>query len=79
MRTTFAIATSLALLAFAGCKKEAAPTAPAPATKTLAAGHEGHRHEPSDPFACRMHPEETGLTADATCPVCKMKLEPRKK
>lgn len=44
---------------------------------TGAEGHEGHRHEASDPYLCPMHPEETGTSADARCPVCKMKMEPR--
>jgi Cu(I)/Ag(I) efflux system membrane fusion protein len=39
--------------------------------------HEGHRHEPSDPYACPMHPEETGLSADDRCPICFMRLEPK--
>lgn len=40
-----------------------------------AGGHEGHRHEPSDPYFCPMHPEETGTSADARCPICGMKME----
>lgn len=39
--------------------------------------HAGHRHEPSDPYFCPMHPEETGLDENARCPLCKMKLEKR--
>jgi membrane fusion protein, copper/silver efflux system len=39
--------------------------------------HEGHRHNPSDPYFCPMHPEETGVDASARCPICKMKLEKR--
>lgn len=39
--------------------------------------HVGHRHNPSDPFICPMHPEETGLSAEDRCPLCHMKLEPR--
>lgn len=42
-----------------------------------AISHVGHRHEPSDPFVCPMHPEETGLSASDRCPICKMALEPR--
>lgn len=42
-----------------------------------AAGHEGHRHEPSDPYACPMDPEETSPDPKARCPVCKMFLVPR--
>lgn len=41
------------------------------------ADHAGHRHEPSDPFNCPMHVEETGLDGNARCPICKMKLEPK--
>lgn len=37
--------------------------------------HAGHRHEQSDPYVCPMHPEETGIDADATCPLCGMRLE----
>ncbi|MFT3921858.1 MAG: efflux RND transporter periplasmic adaptor subunit [Myxococcales bacterium] len=40
-------------------------------------GHEGHRHEPSDPYFCPMHPEETGDEASDRCPLCSMKLEQR--
>lgn len=39
--------------------------------------HAGHRHEPSDPYICPMHPEETGPDVSARCPICRMKLEPR--
>lgn len=39
--------------------------------------HAGHRHEPSDPFACPMHPEETGKSAEDRCPLCFMRLEPK--
>ncbi|MBI2389530.1 MAG: efflux RND transporter periplasmic adaptor subunit [Deltaproteobacteria bacterium] len=39
--------------------------------------HEGHRHNPADPYACPMDPEETGLSDKDRCPVCKMRLEPR--
>ena len=39
--------------------------------------HAGHRHDPADPYACPMHPEETGLDAKARCPICNMFLEKR--
>jgi len=39
--------------------------------------HRGHRHDPDDPYACPMHPEETGLDAKARCPICNMFLEKR--
>lgn len=39
--------------------------------------HAGHRHDPSDPYFCPMHPEETGVDANARCPICEMKLERR--
>lgn len=69
-------------------KKEATSrAAPKPATpvarKAAAeksgaeAGHEGHRHSPSDSFYCPMHPEETGTDGSARCPLCGMKLERR--
>ena len=45
--------------------------------KKESVSHEGHRHNPSDPYYCPMHPEETGTDASARCPICKMKLEPR--
>ena len=60
---------------------EPAPNAPAtdaPGDKTADA-HKGHRHEPSDPYYCPMHPEETSQDPNATCPVCQMKMEARKK
>jgi Cu(I)/Ag(I) efflux system membrane fusion protein len=47
---------------------------PADAT---AGEHVGHRHNPSDPYFCPMHPEETGVDANARCPVCEMRLEKR--
>ncbi len=43
-----------------------------------AASHEGHRHDPADPYHCPMHPEETGVDANSRCPICGMKLEKRK-
>jgi membrane fusion protein, copper/silver efflux system len=44
----------------------------------VAGAHAGHRHEPSDPYFCPMHPEETGIDDDARCPICGMKLEARR-
>jgi Cu(I)/Ag(I) efflux system membrane fusion protein len=44
-------------------------------THATAGEHAGHRHNPSDPYFCPMHPEETGLDASARCPICEMKLE----
>jgi Cu(I)/Ag(I) efflux system membrane fusion protein len=44
-----------------------------------AASHEGHRHNPEDPYHCPMHPEETGTSTNDRCPLCKMKLEPKPK
>lgn len=46
---------------------------------TAAADHKGHRHEPSDPYYCEMHPEETAQKAGARCPICQMEMVPRKK
>ncbi|HEX6274284.1 MAG TPA: efflux RND transporter periplasmic adaptor subunit [Polyangiaceae bacterium] len=48
------------------------------AAENQAISHEGHRHEPSDPYYCPMHPEETATDANARCPICKMKLVARK-
>lgn len=39
--------------------------------------HAGHRHNPDDPYACPMHPEETGQSAKDRCPICNMFLEKR--
>lgn len=39
--------------------------------------HDGHRHEPTDPFVSPMHPEETSLESTGRCPVCGMKMVPR--
>ncbi len=55
-----------------GAKKGAEDTA-----EKKAVSHEGHRHNPSDPYFCPMHPEETGADESARCPLCKMKLEKR--
>jgi membrane fusion protein, copper/silver efflux system len=45
--------------------------------KDESVSHDGHRHNPSDPYYCPMHPEETGVDASARCPICGMKLEKR--
>lgn len=45
--------------------------------KEPAESHEGHRHNPKDPYYCPMHPEETGTDTNARCPICEMKLEKR--
>jgi hypothetical protein len=44
-----------------------------PAKKT----HDGHRHEPTDPYVSPMHPEETSLEPNGRCPICGMKMVPR--
>ncbi len=49
-----------------------------PKTEAPKAGHEGHRHNPDDPYVCPMCPEETSDDPKARCPVCKMFLKPRK-
>lgn len=58
------------------------PTTPSASMQPKAAAaqgteHAGHRHEPTDPYACPMHPEETGADVNARCPICGMRLEPR--
>ncbi len=45
--------------------------------KAATASHAGHRHDPTDPYACPMHPEETGVDDRARCAICGMKLEKR--
>lgn len=50
---------------------------PTPKSEPAPVSHEGHRHNPADPYICPMHPEETGESAAARCPLCKMKLERR--
>ena len=54
-------------------------TPPAASPPATADAHAGHRHEPSDPYYCPMHPEETSKEAGAKCPVCQMAMERRKK
>jgi Cu(I)/Ag(I) efflux system membrane fusion protein len=61
-------------------KGGAAPTPGAPTGTSMddeGAAHEGHRHNPADPYYCPMHPEETGVDDNARCPICAMKLERR--
>jgi membrane fusion protein, copper/silver efflux system len=55
----------------------AAAPPPKAAPKPKQPDHAGHRHEPSDPYFCPMHPEETGQDEKARCPICGMKLEKR--
>jgi Cu(I)/Ag(I) efflux system membrane fusion protein len=58
----------------------ATPTAGAPMSTSMddeGAAHEGHRHNPADPYYCPMHPRETGVDDSARCPICAMKLERR--
>ncbi len=57
----------------------APPSTPPASPPATADAHAGHRHEPSDPYYCPMHPEETAKEAGAKCPVCQMEMEPRKK
>ena len=57
--------------------KEASRAQLAEPAKKQTGGHEGHRHDPTDPYFCPMHPEETGKDAAARCPICEMKLEKR--
>src|SRR5690349_7412487 len=69
-------------------KKESEGTQPGSDTSSMSKGsgplaaptageHSGHRHNPADPYFCPMHPVETGVDANARCPVCEMKLEKR--
>jgi RND family efflux transporter MFP subunit len=59
-------------------KRAAGGAGASPTASSAASGpHEGHRHNPSDPYFCPMHPEETGADASARCPICEMKLEKR--
>jgi RND family efflux transporter MFP subunit len=60
-----------------GVTKEADEAKRAGADGGLPPGHEGHRHNPSDPYFCPMEPEETALNATDRCPVCNMKLKAR--
>ena len=61
---------SMSLVLKKGSSDEAKTTVEKPA-----ASHEGHRHNPTDPYYCPMHPDETGMSANERCPLCKMKLE----
>jgi Cu(I)/Ag(I) efflux system membrane fusion protein len=58
-------------------KEGAASAKPPTEKKSAPSEHQGHRHNPADPYFCPMHPEETGLDETARCPLCKMKLEKR--
>lgn len=58
-------------------REKGAASASATASASPSGSHAGHRHVPTDPYVCPMDPDETGLTSDARCPVCHMRLEPR--
>ncbi len=58
-------------------KRDKATTSSSQSASASVNPHAGHRHVPTDPYVCPMDPDETGLTSDARCPVCKMRLEPR--
>lgn len=60
-----------------GPQAGSAASPPTAAESAAAGSHAGHRHEPSDPFACPMHPEETGTQPTDRCPICNMFLTPR--
>lgn len=68
---------SMTLVKRASSEEEKHDTTGQEQSETSGGAHHGHRHEPSDPYFCPMHPEETGLDAKARCPVCGMKLEKR--
>jgi len=66
---------SMTLVPIQTGKKPGASSTPKAATPS--GDHAGHRHNPTDPYLCPMHPEETGTSAEARCPICEMKLVPR--
>jgi membrane fusion protein, copper/silver efflux system len=60
---------SLVLVEESGAPGGAAPRASSPTAP---------RTDDTAPYACPMHPGETSSDPAARCPICKMKLEPRK-
>lgn len=57
--------------------KEVSRAKPAESLQQPKGAHDGHRHHPTDPYFCPMHPEETATDEKARCPICEMKLVKR--